>query len=803
MLVSLKWLSEYVPVILSPRDLAEKLSICGVKVERIINRGDEWDGVRIARVLDVKPHPNADRLRLVTVDAGVMPNPTVVCGAPNVAEGQKVAFASAGTRLRDGHTGELTVLKAATIRGVESAGMVLSERELGISDQHEGILELPEDAPVGESLRDFYGDSVLEIEVTPNRPDHMSLLGVAWEVAAQTHVKVAEPVRTYAETGRDSAAQRTSVTIEDKVLCPRYLAGIVERVKVGPSPRWLQERLLSAGMRPINNIVDITNYVMLETGQPLHAFDYRKLAGGRIIVRRARVGERIKTLDGLDRDLDESMLVIADANKPVAIAGVMGGSDTEVGPGTSVVLLEAANFNAISVRRTSTTLGLRTEASVRFEKSLHPELAIAAARRAMKLFVEVAGGRAAKGLVDTYPSKRPDTRVVVTRRRLEQVLGIDLSTTQTRTALSDLGFGCRWVPPDRYVVRAPFWRTDVAEADDVAEELARVYGYDRLEAVPLAGAIPEPNREPMRELRERLRDAAVAAGLQEVITYPLTSQPELLRVQAADALEVHPPLRIRNPLNKEESLMRTSLRASILRTVASNLRRERGSVAVFEAARVYMTQTDELPDEREVIVGAVAGMRLGRWGEPSSDAMDFFDAKGMLEETFERTGVSVSFRAGDDFGLLRGSTAEILAADAKAGEMGQVNPAIAAQFDIGVPVFLFEVDIEKLVPAVRAHAGYQPISRYPAVMQDIAVLVDKSVPAARVSEIIAAGALVSKATLFDVYEGAPLPAGKRSLAYAVQFQSPEKTLTEQEVADARRRIIRRLEHELGAELRGG
>jgi phenylalanyl-tRNA synthetase beta chain len=803
MLVSLKWLSEYVRLTLPPRELAEKLSICGVKVERVISRGDEWDGVRVARVLDVNPHPNADRLRLVTVDAGFTPNPTVVCGAPNVAEGQKVAFASAGTRLRDGHTGEWAVLKAATIRGVESAGMVLSERELGLSDQHEGILELPEDAPVGESLREYYGDSILEIEVTPNRPDHMSLLGVAWEVAAQTHVKVAEPERTYAETGRESAAQRTSVTIEDKDLCPRYLAGIVERLKLGPSPRWLQDRLVSAGMRPINNVVDITNYVMLETGQPLHAFDYRKLAGGRIVVRRAAAGERIHTIDGLDRELAESMLVIADANKPVAIAGVMGGFNSEVGSGTTTVLLEAANFEAISVRRTSTTLGLRTEASVRFEKGLHPELAIVAARRAMKLLVEVAGGRAAKGLVDTYPSNRPDTRVVVTRQRLEQVLGIDLPTPQTRAALSDLGFGCRWMPPDRYVVRAPYWRTDITQADDVAEELARVYGYDRLESVPLAGAIPEPYGEPMRELRERLRDAAVAAGLQEVITYPLTSEQELLRVQAADALEVHPPLRIRNPLNKEESLMRTSLRASLLRTVASNLRRERGSVAVFEAARVYMTHPDELPDEREVIVGAVAGTRLGRWGEPSSGAIDFFDAKGMLEEIFERCGASVSFHSGADFGLLRGNTAEIVAADARAGSLGQVHPAIAGQFEIGVPVFLFELDIEKLLPAIRTHVRYEPISRYPAVMQDIAVLVEKTVPASRVSEIISAGSLVTKATLFDVYEGAPLPPGKRSLAYAVQFQSSEKTLTEQEVADARRRIIRRLEHDLGAELRGG
>jgi phenylalanyl-tRNA synthetase beta chain len=802
MLISLKWLSEYVPLTLPTRELAERLSICGVKVERIVARGDEWEGVRVARVLQVAPHPNADRLRLVTVDIAGDEQPTVVCGAPNVATGLKVAYAPVGTRLRDGHTGEWAVLKAAKIRGVDSMGMVCSEKELGLSEAHEGILELPEDAPVGQALRDYYGDTILEIEVTPNRPDHMSMLGVAWEVAAQTHVKVKEPERTYAEAGAQAASARTSVTIEDRDLCSRYLAGIVERVKVGPSPDWMQERLLAAGMRPINNIVDITNYVMLETGQPLHAFDFRRLGGGRIVVRRARPGERIQTIDAVERELKPDMLVIADANKPVAVAGVMGGFESEVGQGTTTILLESANFDAISVRRTSGALGLRTEASIRFEKGLHPELAAAAARRAMKLLVELAGGRAAKGLVDAYPAKRPDTRVVVTRRRIEQVLGVDLNTTQVRNSLTELGFGCRWVPPDRYVVRAPYWRTDVTQADDVAEELARVYGYDRLESRALAGAIPAPYSEPILDLRERLRDAAVAAGLQEIMTYPLTSVETLLRVQPPEALEVHPPLSVQNPLNSEQSVMRTSLRASVLQAVASNLRRERGTVALFEAARAYLTLPDELPQEREVIVGAVAGTRQGRWGEPTSDPIDFYDAKGLLEETFERAGADLSFEASEEYALLRGRTASVLAGKERAGVLGQVHPHVAAQFEIDAPVFLFEVDVEKLLPVVKERVRHQPTSRFPAVIQDLALLVDASVPAARVTEAIASSALVAQATLFDVYEGAPLPQGKRSLAYQVQFQALDRTLTEQEVADARRRIVRRLEHEFGAELRG-
>ena len=802
MLVSLKWLADYVPLPLPPAELAARLTIAGVKVERIISRGEAWDAVRVGEVVAVEPHPNADRLRLVTVDVGASERPRVVCGAPNVTAGQRIAFASVGARLRDGRSGEWSVLKPARIRGVESAGMVASEKELDLSEDHETILVLPEDAPVGAPLSDYLGDTIFDLEITPNRPDLLSLLGVAWEAGAQTGTKVSEPERAYAETASASAAQRASVTIDDRDLCSRYLAGIVERVKVGPSPGWLQERLSSAGLRPINNVVDITNYVMLEMGQPLHAFDFRKLAGGSIIVRRARPDERLRTLDGVDRALTPEMLVIADANKAVAIAGLMGGDAAEVTDATTVILLESANFDPVNVRATSTSLGLRSEASVRFEKGLHPELAAVAARRAMKLLVDLSGGRAAKGLVDAYPAKRQDTRVVVTRRRIEQVLGVDLSTTQVRAALTSLGFGCRWVPPDRYVVRVPYWRTDVNLPDDIAEELARATGYDKIEAAPLAGAVPPPVGHPVRLLRERLKDAAVAAGLQEVITYPLTTMENLARVVSPESLEVQPPLRLENPMSSEQAVMRSSLRASLLEALAANLRRERGSVALFESARAYLSRPDDLPDEREVIVGALAGVRRGRWGEPLDEAVDFYDAKGLVEDVFECCRADVEFRVGAEHGLLRGQTATIWAGDAQAGVLGQVHPQVAAAFDVAGPVFLFELDVARLLPAIR-EAQHASISRFPAVMQDIALLVDAAVPAARVAAIIASSALVAGVGLFDVFEGSSLPTGKRSLAYAVSFQAPDRTLTDAEVAEARGRIVRRLEHELGAELRGG
>jgi phenylalanyl-tRNA synthetase beta chain len=456
----------------------------------------------------------------------------------------------------------------------------------------------------------------------------------------------------------------------------------------------------------------------------------------------------------------------------------------------------------VSVRRTSGALGLRSEASIRFEKGLHPELAANASRRAMKLLLDIAGGRATKGIIDQYPGKRADTRVVVTRRRIEQVLGSDLPTPQVRAALADLGFGCRWVPPDRYVVRVPYWRTDVAIADDVVEELARVTGYDRIEPLPLAGAMPVPDPEPLRELRERMRDAAAAAGLQEVITYPLTTPELLLQVQPAEALEVHPPLRLENPMSSEQAVMRTSLRASMLQTVAANLRRDRGTVALFECARVYLTRPDDLPEERELLIGALGGFRLGSWGEPTSERLDFFDAKGLVEALVERSGAALDFMPYEEYGLLRGETAGLRAGEDTCGVLGQVHPRLAAQFEIEGPVFLFEIDVGRVLQATQKVSVYRPLSRYPAVYQDLAVLVDASVSAAQVEQIMRSSALVAGSQLFDVYEGPPLPEGKRSLAYAVRFQSLDKTLTETDVADARRRIIRRLERELGAELRG-
>jgi phenylalanyl-tRNA synthetase beta chain len=496
------------------------------------------------------------------------------------------------------------------------------------------------------------------------------------------------------------------------------------------------------------------------------------------------------------------MLVIADATRGQALAGIMGAADAEVTDQTTTILLEAANFNPVNIRKTSAALGLRTEASIRFEKGLHPELAAMAVRRAMKLFVEVCGGRAAKGLVDVYPSPRKDTRVTVTRERIQRILGYEMASAQVRTVLTDLGFGCRVVPPDRYVVRVPYWRTDVTFPDDVVEEIARATGYDRIDPRPLDGALPEPVDSPLRDLRERLKEAAVAAGFQETISYPLTTEQTLGTVLPGEIIEVHPPLRLENPMSNEQAVMRLSLRASVLATAAQNQRFERGAIAIFESARVYLSEEGDLPDEREKIVAVVTGNLPGRWGEAATQPIDFYDAKGMVDVVFERCGAEAEFEPGEDYGLLAGNVASLKVGGEPIGVFGQVHPRLAAGFDLAGKVFLLEIDVADLLQQMPGRVTHRPLSRFPAVIQDLALVIDRSVPAGKLEAIIASTALVAGVRLFDVYEGASLPEGKRSLAFQVQFQAQDRTLTESEVADARQRLVRRLQRETGAELRG-
>jgi len=849
MRLSLKWLSEYVDVRLSPEELAERLTIAGLEVDAIERTGGDWgEEIRVGRVVGVDPHPNADRLRLATVELGGDERHRVVCGAPNLAVGQKVAFGVVGARVRDGHSGKLATLKPATIRGVESAGMVLSEFELGLSEDHEGILELPEDAPVGRPLGEVIGDVVLVLSVTPNRADWMSMVGVAREVSALTGAPLREPDVTYEAAGGPIKG-RAKVDIEDADLCHRYIATVVEGVRIGPSPAWMQERLIAAGQRPINNVVDVTNYVMLELGQPLHAFDYDAVKGHHIIVRRAREGERMRTLDGEERALTTDMLVIADEGGAVALAGVMGGLESEVTEGTTNVLLECATFAGGNIRRTSMALKARSEASARFEKGLPAELAAVASKRATKLLVEVCGGRALQGSIDAYPVKAKETRIEVPKSRIAQVLGIDPATAKTRAVLSALGFSVRWAPPDRYVVRVPYWRPDVRIPDDVAEEVARIIGYDEIPAEPLAGRIPAPIEQPLRDLRERVRDVLAASGMQEVITYSLTTLDALAKVTPKEELAIYPPYRIANPISAEHEYMRTTLRASVLQTLSQNLRFQKGEVAIFETSRVYgrpsgaehraenrqqsgqvagvrgqpgagaeqraesreqgagsgqeRVGAEMLPEEREHVTGAVTGRRLDRWGRPSEEWLDFFDAKAYVEALFEGLNARVSFVPAEEYAMLPGRTAELRAGggDTRVGVLAQVHPDVAAEFDIEQDVYVFDIELDALLPHLGGTKKVRPVSRFPGVERDVALIVDDGVAAGALQEAIESSSLVRAARIFDVYRGDPVPAGKKSVAFAVLYQSDDHTLTDEEVARAQSKMLERLRREFGAELR--
>lgn len=806
MKLSLNWLREFVDVDLPVAELASRLIDATAEVEGWETIGASWDPerIRVAEVLAVEPHPNADRLRLVTVNAGAGEQ-QVVCGAPNVAVGQKIAFATEGAELIDGHTGEKARLKLRPIRGVESAGMVLSEKELGLSDDHEGILVLRPEAPIGRPLVEELGDIVFDISTWANRADLLGVLGFGRETAAITGKVMRQPESSHGESAR-KASDAIMVTIEDPDLCRRFTASLIENVTIGPSPSWMQERLQKSGMRPINNVVDITNYVMLETGQPLHSFDYDLVRGKQIVARRAKQGEKLVTLDGVEREFDSEMLMICDGEGPVGIAGIMGGGNSEVSDRTKTVLLEIANFKPGNIRRTSTQLKLRTEASLRFEKGLGMEMPEYAQHRALHLFEQLTGGSVASGLVDVYPGKAERRTVVVTASRIEQVLGISVPRAEVERILGDLGFECEFLEPETYSVRPPDWRPDVQIADDVVEDIGRIYGYDKLPTTKLRGVLPEPEAAPTRDLRERLRDLAASMGFQETINYTLSDLARLRRmVPESDHIRSE-PLGVVNPVAAQHTYLRTTLRSGLLETYASNRRNVDGALRLFEVGFEYLPVEADLPHERTVLCATLGGTRETRWAGGGGEVLDFYDAKGAVEGILDGVGMVAAFAPIEEFGFLNGHVAEVRIGKERVGVIGQVHPDNAAAFDIDEPVFLIELWVEDLIHHVPERPEYASPSKFPEVRQDIAILVDAGLPAGRVLDIARShrsGTTRISAELFDEYRGKGVPEGKKSLALRLRFQAIDRTLTDGDVAKVQHGLVVRLSKELGAELRGG
>ena len=802
MRVPLSWLAERVPLRTPPDELARRLTIAGLETAYDPGPGAGWANVVVGLVTDVRPHPNADRLRLADVDTGDAAQ-TVVCGAPNLAAGQKIAFARVGAVLANGKTGEPMELTAAVIRGVESAGMVCSERELGLSDEHEGILVLSAESPVGAPLADALpSGGALEVEVTPNRGDCLSVLGVAREVAAVTGERVAEPPADYPEAG-PPIADAASVEIADAALCSRYTCSLIRGVSVGPSPDWLRKSLEDAGHRSINNVVDVTNYVMLECGQPLHAFDLDEVRDGRIIVRPAAEGERFASLDGQEHALRPPMLMIADPERAIGLAGVMGGANSEMTESTRNALLESATFNAVNTRRTANALKLRTDASLRFEKGLNPELAERALRRATRLILETAGGEAAQGVCDEFPGKSPAPRIPFSHAGLRRLLGADFSEAQVRGALDALGFAVEDAADGAMTVTPPYWRTDVSIEEDVIEEVARIIGYDVIEGAPLEGAVPSAIPQPERALREEARDALVAFGLQETISHTLVSREDAALPDGREPLAVH------NPMSQEQSCLRTSLRPALLRGAALALRQTRAG-GVFETGRVFIPCPGDLPDERETAAVVLAGPREApHWERGANDAnapewAGFYDAKGVAEGLLARFGVTGAFERASDPMLHPGRSAAILVNGEPVGVVGELSADAVKAFDLAAPkAAMMELDLQRLAPHVPAmRSSFAPFSRYPSATRDIAPDLSVRVSAQAALDVIAAHPLVVRATPFDLFEGGALPEGVKSLTFNVEFQSPDRTLTAGEVNDAVAAIRKRMEDELGAAFRG-
>ncbi len=799
MKISVKWLKDYVDLTVSPVELADRLTMAGNEVKAVETAGN-WENVVIGQVTAINPHPNADRLRLAIVNTGKGVE-TVVCGAFNFTTGDKIAFAAVGAELTDGHTGQKIRLKPAKIRGIESRGMICSGKELGISEDHSGILVLPPDAPLGISLNDYLGDAVIDLDVTPNRPDCLSLIGIARETAALTGQTVRLPDVHYPET-TDLVADNIAVEILAADLCPRYCASLVTGVKIAPSPQWMQDRLTASGMRPINNIVDISNYVMLEFGQPLHTFDYDKITGKKINVRRAHDGEMLTSLDGVERKLNSRMLVIADAEKAVAVAGVMGGANSEVTEGTVNILLEAASFKATSIHYTGEALGLASESRYRFERGIAPGLTVPALKRATQLLAELGSGRVARGWIDVYPGRIPARVISLSQSRLQRLLGVDFSPAQIRETLVALGFACQGIAGSaELLVTVPDWRSDIHIEEDLIEEVVRIRGYDQIPLTLLAEPLPAVNPDPIFDLKRNVRIGLAAHGFCEVLNFSLVNLETLKKVTADNQISGPPPIRLANPMTVDMEYLRTSFRGQLLTAFAANRHHAEGGIRLFEVGKIYLARAAELPDERETLCAVMGGLRYtGAWqgGQPG---LDFFDAKGVLEVLLQRLGLAPVFTKGSDTGLHPNKQAAVYLDKTLVGVIGEIHPQVSMAFDITEPVFLIEIDLKAAVSYVTRDRVYLAVPRFPSVVRDIALLVDTTVPYQTLRQVIKGFTLVEEAEVFDVYAGDQVQTGKKSMAFHIRYRSAGHTLTDEEINHVQQQILERLSRQLGAVLR--
>jgi phenylalanyl-tRNA synthetase beta chain len=793
MRVSVNWLQEYVDCELPPAELADLLTMGGLEVEGIEEVGSALKGVVVAQISSIAPHPQADRLSLCRVMVGKETYP-IVCGARNMKEGDKVALALLGAELPGG-----VKIKKAQIRGERSEGMMCSEAELGLSSSADVIMILPPDAPVGTPVADFLKirDHILEVSLTPNRGDCLSIIGVAREVAALTGSRFRPPAPKLRE-GDDRIEDAVRVSVLDPDLCPRYSARFITGVQIGPSPFWLRTRLEWAGVRSINNVVDVTNYVMLEYGQPLHAFDFDLLEGGKIIVKRAAKGETFVTLDELERVLDKDTLMICDAARPVAIAGVMGGLNSEIRDKTSRVLLESAYFSPGGTRRTSKVLGLQTESSYRFERGIDPEGVLDASLQAAVLIAQLAGGEVAKGAIDCYPTPLPRSEIRLRLSKVSTLLGIQMERKEVHEILRRLHMEVKDNKGEEWVVSPPAYRGDITREIDLIEEIGRLTGYDRIPVqTPKMWVLPL-RKDRQEEMEKRAKDALVGLGFSEVITYSFIDPQsiETLRLPSKDP-RLH-PLAILNPLAEGQSVMRTLLLPGLLETARYNLSHKNTDLKIFESREVYHPQKREkLPQERRSLAGLALGRVAGEgWNVPPQE-VDFYYVKGCIEQVLAELKVPApAFTHSEVIPYLHPSNGAVVTVDGVAvGAIGELHPAVAEVSELPPGVLVFEIDLPALAERFWREITFTPLPRFPSVDRDVAMVIDEGTSAEELKEIIQGidNAYIEMVEVFDCYRGDSIPSGRKGLAFRIRYRSGERTLTDEEVNEFHQEVLKQLQ----------
>ena len=801
MKVSFNWLREYVDIDLAPDELGEDLTMAGFEVESISKVDTNLNNVVVGKIVSLKPHPNADKLSLCQVSTGGHLY-SVVCGAANMISGDYVALALEGALLPNG-----VKIKNTKIRGELSQGMMCSEEELKIGRDSQGILILQDGLELGKDIASALNleDYIFEINITPNRPDCLSIIGIAREIASITGKILKIPKIEFRE-GNEKIDKLTSVEIHDPELCPRYSASLITDVTIGLSPFWMRRRLESAGIRPISNVVDVTNYVLMEFGQPLHAFDFDLLSERRIVVQRADDGDIFTSLDGMERPLFSDTLMICDGEKPVAIGGIMGGLNSEVSEDTSNVLIESAYFNPTNIRKTSKKLGLQTEASYRFERGVDYGGVIRTLNRATQLVLDFCGGKAAKGVVDQYPSPIFPKEISLSINKTNKILGTSLKKGKVKRHLKGIELDVKDLDRDKVIVKIPSFRMDLHREIDLIEEVARLDGYNNIPTTTPVVRVNTAGKNPAQVLQDSAKDILASMGYHEVVNYSFISP---LSVALLNLNVEHPYKRfvsIKNPLREDQSIMRTTLIPGLLNTMKTNVYNKNLNLKLFELGTVfYSVEHEKLPKEKKMLSALATGLRYGEsWSFPG-EGIDFYDIKGSLENLFEGLNImNFSFLPTPDIPYLHpGKSSIIMVDNTEIGTVGEVRSAVLEGYELSNNIYIFELDFDLMVKHTFSDKKIKPLSKYPPIYRDIALIVDESVQFKDIYNAInrLSNKLVDNIQVFDVYRGRSVAHGKKSLAYRIKYQSYERTLTDKEVNNIHEKLVSNLVEKVGARIR--